>query len=282
MGVRLKVWSTGDGPPLMIQAPAWGPSSDYLRLTLAPLLRGYRIITYDPRNVGGSQRIDADDAQAVEHLVRDLESLREDLGLERFVLAGHSHGGFIAMAYAIRQPQHLAGLVLMNTAARRDIVDDALAGVLDALAADPARREAVKLFRATAGRLRGIDSDAELARQMRRLMPAYFYDLDAMRRFAAQARGARSPSAKALAAVADELEPWVEDGLPGVSVPALVLTGRHDIVTTPADAHHIHALLPGSRLHIFEKSGHHPWAEEPERFEATVREFLRDVGFAPE
>lgn len=284
MDVRLKTWITGDGPPLIIQAPAWGPSSDYLRLTLAPLLDGFRVITYDPRNVGGSQRLEAPDAQAVEHLADDLESLRDELGLDRFVLAGHSHGGFIAMAYAVRHQRHLDGLVLLNTAVRRDvrIRDDDLERVLDLLAEDPARREAVEIFRATSGRLRGVETDAELARRMRQLMPAYFYDLEAMKRFSKQARGARPPSAQALARVGEELDPWVEEGLPEVTAPALVITGRYDVATTPANARHIQSLLPRSRLEIFERSGHHPWVEEPQHFERTVRGFLRDIGFAPD
>ncbi len=280
MAVRLETWSTGEGPPLVVQGPAWGPSSDYLRLTLVPLLDGLRVITFDPRNVGESSRVEAPDAQAVEHLVDDLESLRRRLGLERFVLAGHSHGGFVAMAYAIRHPRHLAGLVLLNTAVRRGLPDDDLENVLDELATDPARTEAIEIFRATNGRLQCVESDAELARRMRRLMPAYFVDLEAMRRFRLQARGARPPSHRALARVADELEPWVERALPEVRVPALVVTGRYDVATTPANARRIHELLPGSRLEIFERSGHHPWAEEPERFEEILRGFLADIGFA--
>jgi len=76
MAVRLRSRITGAGRPLLIQGPAWGPSSDYLRLTLAPLLDGVQVITYDPRNTGGSPRVEAPDAQAVEHLVDDLEGLR--------------------------------------------------------------------------------------------------------------------------------------------------------------------------------------------------------------
>ena len=76
----------GSGYPIVIQAPAWGPSSDYLRLTLAPLLENFQVITFDPRNVGRSQIVEEDDAQATEKLVDDLEALRAELGLKRFCL----------------------------------------------------------------------------------------------------------------------------------------------------------------------------------------------------
>jgi len=133
------------------------------------------------------------------------------------------------------------------------------------------------LFRATGRRPRGATDDVALARQMRRLMPAYFFDLDAMRRFGKLVRDAGSPSAAALQRVPEDFEPWVEQGLPTVDVPALVLTGRFDIATTPAEARHIVDLLPRARLEILERSGHHPWAEEPERFVALLQAFLGEL-----
>jgi len=268
---------TGDGPPVLIQGPAWGPSSDYLRLTLAPLLTGYRVITYDPRNVGDAPRVDRPDAQAVEYLVDDLEELRRRLRLERFVLAGHSHGGLIAMGYAVRHSEYLEGLLLLNTKVSETPRDRQTEELLARLARDPARRAAVELFRATAGRPARDSSDAELARHMRTLMPAYFHDLDAMRRFGAAARSSKAPSSAALARVPGRFEPWIETGLPRVDVSTLVVTGRHDVATTPADARAIEKLLPRCRVEIFERSGHHPWAEEPERFTAVVLEFLANL-----
>jgi proline iminopeptidase len=274
VGVQLRPQVTGEGRPLVIQGPGWGPTSDYLRVTLAPLFRGWQVVTYDPRNVADAARVADADAQAVEHLVADLESVRRRLDVQRFVLAGHSHGGFVAMAYAVRHPGRLDGLLLLNTRVRDGHRDEDVEKVLRDFERDPARREAVALFRATSGRLRDATSDAELARQMRKLMPVYFHDLDAMRGFARALRDARPPSSAALARVPDHLEPWVERGLPGVGVPALVLTGRYDVAATPADARHLHGLLSASRLEIFEHSGHHPWVEEPERFTAVTRDFL--------
>lgn len=278
MGIPLQFREIGHGRPLVIQGSAWGPSSDYLRLTLAPLLaKDHRVITFDPRNVGEGRRVDDADAQATGNLVADLEHLRRQLDLDRFVLAGHSHGGFVAMGYAVRHAEFLDGLLLLNTRLRESDRDRFTEQVLQQFADDPRRREAVSLFRESGGRPRGVDTAADLARHMRTLMPAYFFDLDAMRRFARATREARAPSTAALARLPEDPETWVEEGLPAIDVPALVVTGRYDVATTPRDARRIHALLPGSRMEIFERSGHHPWVEEPERFTALVREFLADL-----
>lgn len=274
MSLRLPLARTGEGPPLVIQGPGWGPSSDYLRLTLAPLLRGFEVITYDPRNVGAAPRVAGEEAQSTDNLVADLEVVRRKVGCERFVLAGHSHGGFIAMGYAARYPDRVRALLLLHTRLRDRPPDEEAEEVLRRFAGDPRRREAVELFRATGGRPRDVASDADLARSLRRLMPAYFYDLAALPRFAAAARGAAAPSAEALRRMPERLEGWVEREVAGIDLPTLVVTGRHDVATTPADARHIATLLPAARLEIMERSGHHSWIEEPARLADVARQFL--------
>jgi pimeloyl-ACP methyl ester carboxylesterase len=56
-----------------------------------------------------------------------------------------------------------------------------------------------------------------------------------------------------------------------------VLTGRYEVATTPAHARRIHELPPGGWLEIFERSGHHPWVEEPGPFTRWIDEFLADL-----
>lgn len=66
----------------------------------------------------------------------------------------------------------------------------------------------------------------------------------------------------------------VRPALPGITVPALIVTGRHDRITPPSQAETMAALLPNARLEIFEDSGHMTICEEQPRFLALVREFL--------
>jgi pimeloyl-ACP methyl ester carboxylesterase len=53
---------------------------------------------------------------AIASEVSDLDTVGRSLGLDRFVLLGHSWGGVIAMAYTVSHPRHVSGLVLMNCA----------------------------------------------------------------------------------------------------------------------------------------------------------------------
>lgn len=274
---RLHYAASGSGTPAILQGPAWGPSSDYLRLTLVPLLEGLRVVSYDPRNVGLSPRIDGERAQATELLVADLELLREHLGFGRFVLLGHSHGGLVALAYAVRYPARVGALILLDTALQRSPATAEVEEILAELGSDPARQEALRVFRETGGEPVGLHSDAELARWVRRLMPLYFYDLAAMRRFQHASRKATAPSAVALRSMPEAPEVWIEEGVARIEAPTLVLGGSHDIAAPPSQARRIHELLPSAELVILERCGHHPWAERPRAFRDAVARFLARV-----
>jgi pimeloyl-ACP methyl ester carboxylesterase len=62
-----------------------------------------------------------------------------------------------------------------------------------------------------------------------------------------------------------------------ISAPALVCVGRHDPQTPWPDNAAIAAALPAGRLEVFERSGHYPFVEEPERFTAVVAAFCSSV-----
>jgi pimeloyl-ACP methyl ester carboxylesterase len=62
-----------------------------------------------------------------------------------------------------------------------------------------------------------------------------------------------------------------------ISAPTLICVGRHDPQTPWPDNATIAAALPAGRLEVFERSGHYPFIEEPERFTAVVAAFLSSV-----
>lgn len=76
---------------------------------------GYAVVSYDARGHGESDPAPASDGYVYPRLVDDLESVVEKTVTEdRFVLGGHSMGAHTAVAYALRHPQRLAGLVIVG------------------------------------------------------------------------------------------------------------------------------------------------------------------------
>jgi proline iminopeptidase len=59
-----------------------------------------------------------------------------------------------------------------------------------------------------------------------------------------------------------------------ITVPTLVIVGRHDFITNVAMAEEIVRNIPHSKLEIFEDSGHYAFVEEPEKFYRVIKEFV--------
>jgi pimeloyl-ACP methyl ester carboxylesterase len=98
---------------------------------------GHRVVSYDARGHGESDPAPAGEGYGYPRLVDDLERVvAAEVGEERFVLAGHSMGAHTAVAYALRHPQRLAGLVLIGPVFQREVADSSLVywdGLADAL-----------------------------------------------------------------------------------------------------------------------------------------------------
>jgi DNA-binding winged helix-turn-helix (wHTH) protein/pimeloyl-ACP methyl ester carboxylesterase len=114
-GVRLAYATTGNGPPL-VKASNWLTHLDFewgspiWRHWYAALSAHHRLVRYDERGNGMSQR-DVPDVN-FDTWVRDLETVVDAAGLDRFPLLGISRGGPIAIAYAVKHPERVTHLVL--------------------------------------------------------------------------------------------------------------------------------------------------------------------------
>ncbi|RMI46267.1 prolyl aminopeptidase [Streptomyces triticirhizae] len=91
----------------------------------------YRIVLFDQRNSGRSTPHAAEPevdlaANTTEHLLADMEALREALGVERWLLFGGSWGSVLSLVYALRHPERVSELVLMGLATGRRAETDLL------------------------------------------------------------------------------------------------------------------------------------------------------------
>jgi len=95
----------------------------------------YRIILFDQRGCGRSRPHASDPAtdmrsNTTDHLIRDMEQLREHLGVEKWLLYGGSWGVTLALAYAERHPERVSALVLLSvTTTRRSEIEWLYGGV---------------------------------------------------------------------------------------------------------------------------------------------------------
>lgn len=272
-GVELWYRVAGNGPALVVQAPGWGIGSGFYQQTLQALERECTVVYYDPRGSGRSQvPADPDDIN-VGAIVADLDALRAHLGLASFALLGHSHGGYIAMSYAVRYPDRVSALVLVSAQVGAEEPGEDLRLSLPRLAEDGRFADALAAFTSPWE----SDSDAALTGWLSRILPLYFADPDGAP--LAGARAGVQSSQVSLRAFqgcqqSDGRFP-VREQLGRITAPTLVVAGERDFICAPTQPAIIHEGIRGSVLTVCEKSGHFPWLEEPDRFYAVVSDFLR-------
>ncbi|GAB1856037.1 hypothetical protein MHTCC0001_08720 [Flavobacteriaceae bacterium MHTCC 0001] len=103
----------GEGEPLLIINGGPGMNCEGFS-SLAKLLdKNYKAILYDQRGTGLSKlKIQDSTTMTMDHLINDIEILRKHLGLNKWLILGHSFGGFVAQHYASKYPDKIKGMIL--------------------------------------------------------------------------------------------------------------------------------------------------------------------------
>jgi pimeloyl-ACP methyl ester carboxylesterase len=120
-GAAVRYATSGGGPPL-VKAANWMSHLEFdwrslvWRHWLVALSEQRTLVRYDERGCGLSDW-EAEDF-SLDAWVRDLETVVDTLGLERFPLLGISQGGPVAVAYAVRHPEKVSHLILYGSCAR--------------------------------------------------------------------------------------------------------------------------------------------------------------------
>ncbi|MEV4755909.1 alpha/beta hydrolase [Micromonospora sp. NPDC049559] len=268
--LEVEVFGADDAPVLIAHhgAPGLGSRSEP-RATFAPFADTYRVIVFDARGSGASE---GRPPFSHEQWVADVDALREWAGVESFVMAGGSYGGFIAMEYAIRHPERLRALVLRDTSADHE---NDKAARRNAETSTRVRVDLEKLDRINTGRVR---DDDDLRDCWREILPLYDHVYDpakvAERVEATPYRYATHNYAFSVNMPNYDIKPLLHR----ITCPTLVTVGRDDWITPVASSEVIAGLIPDARLVVFEKSGHSPQIEEAPLWRQVVRDFLREVG----
>ena len=255
-GVRIFCEVSGEGLPLVF-LHGLGSTGNVWHAQRVALARSYKVITVD---LPGCGRSDKTERQfSMDRWAAQVAGLADGLGLDRFVLVGHSMSTALAQRFAARYGARLAGLVLCGPitelaqagkeafAKRAENVQKegmlAVADTVVAGALSPATREA----------------NAALAGMVREMLLANDTTC-----YAGHCHALREASAKA-----DQ---------PHIKCPTLVLVGDQDTVTPLAWARAVAAGIAGARLRVVPATAHLTMIERPELFNALLVEFLLTLG----
>jgi proline iminopeptidase len=267
--VSLFVEVVGHGYPLLLMHG--GPGADHW--TLLPFRRladQFTLVFYDHRCNGRSDGVPVS-SMTWENLTADADALREKLGYERWAVLGHSFGGKVALAYALRYPDRLSHLVLLDTGGDSRWAQENSAKVLAGRGFSPATvRFARRWFN---GRI----EPSEWLPGLLRLGSAYnpHTSLLAIAREGFAERRSKARPEALIFAGQHLLKGWtVMDRLADITVPTLVMAGRDDFVFPPEHQAQLAAGIPNARLRIVERAGHNPQSERTDEVMNAIREFL--------
>jgi pimeloyl-ACP methyl ester carboxylesterase len=278
-GERVRYLEAGAGWPLVLihafplSAEMWRPqlerALDGWRF-IAPDLRGFRPPVHLPRSlpsegvsaVRGSERVPhpihpSVDTLTMDDYARDIGQLLDCLKIDEAVIGGLSMGGYVTFALFRQSPERFSGMSLADTRPQADTPDgrSARAKMRDLLEA------------------RGPSAVAD------QMLPKFFED------------SVPPPPADLVAHVRDLIEANAVDGLDaalnalmqrpdstpdldGISCPALIVVGEHDVITPAADARVMERAIPRARLTVIPGAGHLSSLEHPDEFSRALHDFL--------
>jgi proline iminopeptidase len=269
--VSLFVDVVGSGYPLALMHG--GPGADHWTLQpLRPLRDQYTLVFYDHRCNGRSVGTDVS-TMTWKNLTADADALRQTLGFGQWAVLGHSFGGHVALEYALRYPDRVSHLVLLDTGG------DSWWSLVNAshhLTRNGFSPEVAALAHRF---LNGEIEPREFLPDLMRLGGAYnpHTTLGMLAREMLGGTWRTRARPQALMFAARHLLPgWtVMDRLAEIRVPTLVIAGRDDFIFPPEHQAELAGGIPGARLVIIDGAGHNPQMEQLDAVLEAVREFVR-------
>ncbi|PZF81976.1 alpha/beta fold hydrolase [Jiangella anatolica] len=260
------------GPPVVVLAGGAARHPAYLG-DLAGLAGRHPLVIPHLRGVGESPAPDEPEAGSYWRQAGDLEALRRHLGQDRLLVAGHSAGTRLAVAYAVQYPAHVAALVLITPPSTHlvDAEPDAEAIAERLRAADPAVDDAWTALLAGPAVL----DDEGFNVWQRRVAPASYAHWGPAEREHAAVGRYDLPANRAYFSVDPPAD--LAERLASVTAPVLVVAGADDAMTGFAPVAALAQRFPAGRLAVVDDCGHYPWVERPTPFRAAVDAFLDDV-----
>ena len=269
-GYRRAFRIAGSGPAILM-IHGVGDNSTTWETVHAQLAQRFTVIAPDLLGHGESDKPRADYSLAA--FANGMRDLLAVLGIDRVTIVGHSLGGGIAMQFAYQYPHLVERIVLVSSGGVMKDVSPALR-----LAALPMGSEALAMLRLP-GALPALQL---VGRVVEKTLGSTKFgrDLpDGLRLFEGLVKkpGALSAFSRTLRSVVDgrgQFVTMLDRSYLMQAIPLQLIWGEDDLVIPVGHAQVAHEAIPGSRVEIFENSGHMPFRDHPDRFVEVVERFI--------
>jgi pimeloyl-ACP methyl ester carboxylesterase len=219
--------------------------------------RDYHVITYDQRGHGDSSWMNSYSREAY---VSDLTKFVDYLGLKNIILVGHSMGGTISVSYAAKHPNKVAKLILVDM------------GPVITAEAEEERNKRIAMTP------EAYSSEEEAISVIKQLFP--YFSEDYVRHVIGYSLK-RDESGRLIYKYDPELcnvqigsLDWMWGYLEKITCPTLVIRGAESVILLPEVVRKMVEALPAGETVEIERSGHFIMGDNPQAFEAAIRQFL--------
>lgn len=257
----------GSGPALLFLHGGFGMDSSYFRPYLEPLSQHFDCIFLDVRGNGRSAALPAEKI-TITHIMDDLESLRKQLGIEKWTVIGHSGGGLLAESYALAHPRTTHRVILLGSFGR-------IPFKAPEWIAAPQRFNQPQAKKAFGQFWRGISRDADYRAACMGIAPLFFAD---------PAKADVTPLSKIHYRIVPFNAMFDNHGtvdlipqLATLQPPLLAIHGRCDWRVPFSEAELVATTVPHGRFLLLEDAGHFPFFEKPHECIAAIREFVLET-----
>lgn len=250
-------WHGPEGAPILVLINGLLTDQSSWKAHLPALTQRYRVLTWDCRGQGASDKPDDGPYTPADHAA-DLARLLDEQGVTRAALLGVSSGGLIAQEFASRWPHRVAAAVIANSYGKADTaIQVKLRSWLNAMEAGggPLRFDVSSPW---------IWGSSFLNDHYESLLPW-------------REKGSALPVFAARNLIHGAMVHDVIDRLERITCPVLLLTGSEDLLTPPWYSEAMAARLPLSRIERLDRLGHCMFLENPNRFTEAAIRFLAEV-----
>lgn len=252
--LNLAYSDVGSGPPIVL-VHGYPFNRSLWNEQVEALSGRYRVVTPDLRGFGDSDS--SPGTATMNRMARDVAELMDHLDIPQAVIGGLSMGGYVVLAFCKQFESRVRALILADTRAQADTEEakktraeqaekalaEGMAGIADAMLP--------KLLTPDT-----VSKRPEVVKRIRDMM------------LKTKPEGA----AAALLGMAQREDQT--EFISSLNVPALIVAGREDAITPPADSEAMHAKIAGSRLVVIENAGHVSNLEQTEQFNNALLGFL--------
>jgi proline iminopeptidase len=264
----------GEGEPVIVIHGGPGMAHNYLLPKFSKLVDNHKVIFYDQRACGKTNGEEFPEEISLDNMVKDLEALRLSLGIEKMNLIGQSWGGLIAMNYAVKYPEKLKSLILLESAPASSLYEIVFTNNIMELRSEDERKELEEISKAEEYK---NGNPKAVVDYYHSYFKPYFYDRSFLKEldlsyFDYELIRKSNIADPILMEYMTNFDIYNE--LNVITVPTLIIHGKQDVIPYWS-IERIHKSIPSSEFILLDECGHFAYLEKNKEYFDYIEKFLR-------